>query len=153
MIEVKLSDDLMKEIEKGSITKAKEEPNSKKQENLGFNDINQNDIINKKSTDDIINENKQINNNNENVNVNDKQKININSSKINKAKTFETGKRKDRYGNMIIHGGKQKVTFIDRVSKNNFTEVVKVENYKEYNKMEEITESGNRGNICCCFLL
>ena len=83
----------------------------------------------------------------------DKQKLNINNSKINKAKTFETGKRKDRYGNMIIHGGKQKVTFIDRVSNNNFTEVVKVENYKEYNKMEEITGSGNRGNICCCFLL
>ena len=151
MIEVKISDDLMKEIEKGGITKQKEEPNSKKQENIGFNDINQNDIINKKSTDDIINDNKQNNNNNNNIN--DKQKLNINNSKINKAKTFETGKRKDRYGNMIIHGGKQKVTFIDRVSKNNFTEVVKVENYKEYNKMEEITGSGNRGNICCCFLL
>jgi hypothetical protein len=151
MIEVKISDDLMKEIEKGGITKQKEVPNSQKQENIGFNDINQNDIINKKSTDDIINDNKQNNNNNNNIN--DKQKLNINNSKINKAKTFETGKRKDRYGNMIIHGGKQKVTFIDRVSKNNFTEVVKVENYKEYNKMEEITGSGNRGNICCCFLL
>ena len=81
-----------------------------------------------------------------------KQKKNINNSKISKSKTFETGKRKDRYGNMIIHGGKQKVTFIDRVSNYNFTEVVKVENYKEYNKMEEPTESGNRGFICC-FLL
>ena len=151
MIEVKISDDLMKKIEKGSITKQKEEPNSKKQENIGFNNINENDIINKKSTDDIINENNQNNNNNKNMN--DKKNININSSKINKAKTFEAGKRKDRYGNMIIHGGKHKVTFIDRVSKNNFTEVVKVENYKEYNKMEEITESGNRGNLCCCFLL
>ena len=150
MIEVKLSDDLMKEIEKGSLSKIKDEPESKKQENLGFNNINSNDIINKKSTEDIINENKQNNNNNKNIN--DKQKKNINNSKINKAKTFETGKRKDRYGNMIIHGGKQKVTFIDRVSKNNFTEVVKVENYKEYNKMEEPTESGSRGNICCLLL-
>ena len=148
MIEIKLSDNLKKEIEKGIIP---EEPDSHKKDNLGFNDINQNDIINKKSTDDIINDNKQNNNNNNNIN--DKQKLNINNSKINKAKTFETGKRKDRYGNMIIHGGKQKVTFIDRVSKNNFTEVVKVENYKEYNKMEEQTESGSRGNICCCFLL
>ena len=149
MIEVKLSDDLMKVIEKGSTTKQKE-PDSKKQEIIGLNDISPNDIINKKSTEDIIKENKQNNNNNNNIN--DKQKKNINNSKISKSKTFETGKRKDRYGNMIIHGGKQKVTFIDRVSNYNFTEVVKVENYKEYNKMEEPTESGNRGFICC-FLL
>ena len=148
MIEVKLSDNLKKEIEKGSIP---EEPDSQKKDNLGFNDINQNDIINKKSTEDIKIENKQNNNNNKNIS--DKQKMNINSSKKNKAEVFETGKRKDRYGNIIIHGGKQKVTFIDRVSKNNFTEVVKVENYKEYNKMEEQTESSSRGNICCCFLL
>ena len=149
MIEIKLSDNLMKEIEKGSKTKQKEEPDTKKQENIGFNDISPNNIINKKSTDDIMNENKQ--NNINNINVNDIQRKNINNSKINKAKTFETGKRKDRYGNMIIHGGKQKVTFIDRVSKNNFTEVVKVENFKEYNKMEP-TDSNNRGNICCSLL-
>ena len=48
---------------------------------------------------------------------------------------------------MIIHGGKQKVSFIDRISKNNFTEVVKIENYKEYNKMEETSNS--KGNNCC----
>ena len=62
----------------------------------------------------------------------------------------EKGKRSDRFGNLIIHGGKQKVTFIDRVTKNNFTEVVKVENFKEYNKMEE--PSSNRGNGCCLLL-
>ena len=48
---------------------------------------------------------------------------------------------------MIIHGGKQKVTFIDRVSNNNFTEVVKVENFKKYNKMEQ--PSSNAGYNCC----
>ena len=47
MIEVKISDDLMKEIEKGSKTKQKEEQNSKKQENIGFNNINENDIKSK----------------------------------------------------------------------------------------------------------
>ena len=57
---------------------------------------------------------------------------------------------------MIIHGGKQKVTFIDRVSKKNLTEVVKIENFKEYNKMEEVNNK-NQGDNCsmnnCCSLL
>ena len=51
---------------------------------------------------------------------------------------------------MIIHGGKQKVTFIDKVSKSNFTDVVKIENFKQYNKMEE--PSNNQGNNCCIIL-
>ena len=58
--------------------------------------------------------------------------------------------RKDRFGNMIIHGGNHKVTFIDKVTKKNFTEVVKIENFKQYNKMEE--SSNNKGNNCCLLL-
>ena len=69
-----------------------------------------------------------------------------NIEKLNKIKTFNP-QRKDRFGNMIEHGGKQKVTFIDRVTKNNFTEVVKVENFKKYNKMEQ--PSSNPGYNCC----
>ena len=143
MIEIKLSDNLLKELNKESKTNQKENPPTSKQENISFKEINQNNNTQKK---DLTNKN-----NNPNSEKNrDKEKNAISNSKINKAKTFETRKRTDRFGNMIIHGGNHKVTFIDRVSKNNFTEVVKVENYKEYNKMEEI--ANNKGNGCCFIL-
>ena len=73
-----------------------------------------------------------------------------NRQKLNKVKTFSKENRKDRFGNMITHGGNQKVSFLDKISNNNLTEVIKVENLKEYNKMEDT--SNNRGN-CCCLLL
>ena len=139
MIEVKLSDNLLKELEKESKTDQKENPPTSKQENISFKDINQNNNIPKK---DLANKNNNTDR--------EKEKNVISNSILNKAKTFETRKRLDRFGNMIIHGGNHKVTFIDRVSKNNFTEVVKVENFKEYNKMEET--SNNRGNGCCFIL-
>ena len=70
--------------------------------------------------------------------------------KLKKVKTFNKDNRKDRFGNKIAHGGHQKVSFLDKISKNNLTEVIKVENLKEYNKIEE--PINNRGN-CCCLLL
>ena len=59
-------------------------------------------------------------------------------------------KRIDRFGNPIERNGKQKVTFIDRITKNNFIEVIKIESFKEYNKMEEV--SNNKRNNCCSIL-
>ena len=61
-------------------------------------------------------------------------------------------KRFDRYNNPITHGkgGKQIVTFIDKISKTNFINVVKVESYKKYNKMEEI--SYTQKNSCCILM-
>ena len=142
MIEIKLPDNLLKELGKESKTNQKENPPTSKQEKLSFNEVNQKNNTQKKDL---------AKNNNKNTDRDrDKEKNVISNSKINKAKTFETGKRTDRFGNMIIHGGNHKVTFIDRVSKNNFTEVVKVENFKEYNKMEDI--SNNKGNGCCFIL-
>ena len=142
MIEIKFSDNLLKELGKESKTNQKENPPTSKQEKLSFNEVNQKNNTQKKDL---------AKNNNKNTDRDrDKEKNVISNSKINKAKTFETGKRTDRFGNMIIHGGNHKVTFIDRVSKNNFTEVVKVENFKEYNKMEDI--SNNKGNGCCFIL-
>lgn len=142
MIEIKFSDNLLKELGKESKTNQKENPPTSKQENISYNEVNQKNNTQKKDL---------AKNNNKNTDRDrDKEKNVISNSKINKAKTFETGKRTDRFGNMIIHGGNHKVTFIDRVSKNNFTEVVKVENFKEYNKMEDI--SNNKGNGCCFIL-
>ena len=142
MIEIKFSDNLLKELGKESKTNQKENPPTSKQENISFNEVNQKNNTQKKdlAKNNIKNTDRDR----------DKEKNVISNSKINKAKTFETGKRTDRFGNMIIHGGNHKVTFIDRVSKNNFTEVVKVENFKEYNKMEDI--SNNKGNGCCFIL-
>ena len=65
-------------------------------------------------------------------------------------KNREADKRYDLFSNLIKHGGKQKISFIDRISKNNFVEVIKIDNYKEYNKMEEIKTNKENG---CCLLI
>ena len=148
MININLNENIIKELEKETKTKSKEDPLAKEEEKRGFNELDINKNSNNKPNQDITkNTNKnKLNNNNE---INKDKNKNI-SNNLNKMESGEKGKRSDRFGNLIIHGGKQKVTFIDRVTKNNFTEVVKVENFKEYNKMEE--PSSNRGNGCCLLL-
>ena len=59
-------------------------------------------------------------------------------------------KRFDIFGNLITHGGKQKISFIDKISKNNFIEVIKIESFKEFNKMEEVAPRDRNG---CCLLI
>ena len=114
---------------------------SKDINNIGFNNLNSNN--NKKKIT-----NKEITNN---LNKNDlEDKNNPTNNKNNKLNKNEKGIRHDRLGNEIFHGGKYKVTFIDKVTKKNFSEVIKVENYKEYNKMEE--PNSNRGNGCCLLI-
>ena len=56
-------------------------------------------------------------------------------------------KRLDRFGVPILKGGKQKVTFIDKITKTNFVEVIKIESFKEFNKMEEVSNTSK--NNCC----
>ncbi len=73
-------------------------------------------------------------------------KANINLSKSKNDKNIKS-KRVDKFNTPITKKGKQKVTFIDRITKNNFIEVIKVESFKEYNKMEEVTSSHK--NNCC----
>ena len=65
-------------------------------------------------------------------------------------KSREFDKRYDIFGNLITPGGKQKISFIDKVTKNNFVEVIKIENFKEYNKMEEVPHKS--GNGCCLII-
>ena len=69
---------------------------------------------------------------------------------FNKSKSGEMDKRLDNFGNIIAHGGKQKIAFLDKITKSNFVKVIKIENYKEYNKMEEHTPSNTNG---CCTLI
>ena len=83
---------------------------------------------------------------------NEKICLNTNIKKRNSKQNidyFFLPKRVDRFGTPISRGGKHKVTFIDRITKNSFVEVIKIESFKEYNKMEEVTN--NRKNYCCLF--
>ncbi len=85
-------------------------------------------------------------------NNNDKLYLNTNIKKNSKQNIdlYFLPKRVDRFGTPIAKGGKQKVTFIDRITKNNFTYVIKVESFKEFNKMEEV--SSTKKNNCCLIL-
>ena len=75
-----------------------------------------------------------------------------NSLNFTKAQTKsrEIDKRYDIYGNLIEHKGKQKISFIDCVSKNSLFEIIKVDNYKEYNKIEEVSPINRNG---CCLII
>jgi hypothetical protein len=153
MIEINLNKDELEIYEKHSSLKLNElsTPNNDQIINYNYNDLNYNNNIQNK------NDQKQTNTNKDNVNIRNTKSLKILdtikdknlqiNSKINKVKTFDKDKRIDRYGNTIIHGGKQKVSFIDKISKNNLFEVVKVENFKQFNKMEETSK--NIGNGCC----
>ena len=56
-------------------------------------------------------------------------------------------KRFDRNGNEICKKGKQKVTFLDKITNNRLVEFINVENFKKYNKLEEINIVEH--NKCC----
>ena len=60
-------------------------------------------------------------------------------------------KRLDRFGCPITKGGKQRVTFIDKITKTNFFEVIKIESFKDFNKMEEV-KSSHQTNTCCVII-
>ena len=145
---IKKNDDLnkIKELEKKISSKQIDESpikdNNKENKNkFKYKKLQSEEIISSKNIINSACKNDSNNNFFKNIEIN---------PKINKVKTYNIDQRKDRFGNMIIHGGKQKVTFIDKVSKSNFTDVVKIENFKQYNKMEE--PSNNQGNNCCIIL-
>ncbi len=147
MIDINNNNNKKEDIKKESTTKNNtlEKEDAKKEYNEQKFNINNNNK--KKPSDDPVN--LRVKSAISNKDIEKKPKCIQIESKISKVKTFNN-RRIDRFGNMIMHGGKQKVSFIDKVSKNNFTEVVKIENYKEYNKMEEPTN--NHGNGCCLLL-
>ena len=90
---------------------------------------------------------------NKEIDPNDKNKnklslkTNINKNTNKNIDLYFLPKRVDRFGEAITRGGKQKVTFIDRITNSNFVEVIKIESFKEYNKMEEV--SSHKTNNCC----
>ena len=127
--------------------------------NLGFNNLNS--ILKNVDKDRVVqyikiqkHETAKIDDNiikeiasNDNSKNERKMSLNINNKNNNNIDFYFLPKRVDRFGTPITHNGKQKVTFIDSITKNNFNEVIKVESFKEYNKMEEVTNT--RNNNCC----
>ena len=146
MIKINHNANDLNKPKKEPISKIKENSPFKEDEKIGNKELNINNQ-NKDNSISIGNKNSNTNKVSDKINANNIEEIN---PTLNKAKTLNSQRRNDRFGNEIFHGGKQKVTFIDKVSNNHFTDVVKVENYKEYNKMEETT--ANRGNNCCILL-
>ena len=116
--------------------KIKDEIKSKRESLLGFNNLN-NKAIKKEGliNYDIKNTSNSLKNSNSIIFSKDQ------------TKSREIDKRCDIYGNLITHGSKHKISFIDRISKNNIVEIIKIESYKEYNKMEEVAPRS--GNGCC----
>ena len=147
MIENNLDENHIKSLEKNATIKSKDLPQNGDGV-IKYNSLNtKNYNLNKQKEDSSKNKNNKLTNNNENTSKNNDQSSNI-IVNIKKSKTAKNSlKRVDKFGNPIMHGGKQKVTFLDRVSKNNIIEVIKVDNYKEYNKMEEPSSSNSNG--CC----
>jgi hypothetical protein len=65
-------------------------------------------------------------------------------------KIISTNQRIDKYGNPIKKGGRQRVTFIDKINSGNFTDVIPIESFKEFNKVDEFpTTDKNAFNSCC----
>ena len=60
-------------------------------------------------------------------------------------------KRLDIFGNEIRKNGKQKVTFIDKISKNNIATSINVKSFKQYNKTEIILND-NKQSYCCLLI-
>ena len=112
---IKNNDDLnkIKELEKKISSKQIDESpikdNNKENKNkFKYKKLQSEEIISSKNIINSACKNDSNNNFFKNIEIN---------PKINKVKTYNIDQRKDRFGNMIIHGGKQKVTFIDKVSK------------------------------------
>ena len=78
---------------------------------------------------------------------NKKKELSLNN--MNDIQKSNNSKRIDKNGNIICKKGKQKVTFIDKISNIKFVDIIKVESFKEYNKMEEITTNFPNHNGCC----
>jgi hypothetical protein len=82
--------------------------------------------------------------------INTEKDITYNNKNINENNNIKK-KRIDRNGNLICKNGKHKITFIDKITNKNFTDIINVESFKKYNKIEEVScVSDNHG---CCIII
>ena len=89
----------------------------------------------------------------ENFNMQEGEQDNQSFHKRITEKCISKNERIDKFGNPIIKKGKQRVTFIDKIKPVNFTDVIQIESFKDYNKTEEMpTNSRNSFNSCCILI-
>ena len=106
MIKINLNENDLNRLKKESTSKVNENSPSKEDEKKGIKELN---LINKQNEDNSINiglQNLKANTNK----VSDKNIINKKDVKstLNKAKTLNSERRCDRFGNKIFHGGSKK---------------------------------------------
>ena len=71
------------------------------------------------------------------------------SNNNNKTKTNSNNrKRKDKNGNIICRHGKQRISFIDKINNKNLVDIINIDSFKQYNKIEEVSYIVNN-NKCC----
>ena len=149
MIENNLDEKRIKSLEKEATIKSKD-LSQNGDGIIKYNRLNtKNNTLNKQKEDSLLNKNIKLSINNAKTMKNKDCNSNTLKDNAKNKNPKHSLKRVDKFGNPIVHGGKHKVTFLDRVSKNNIIEVIKVDNYKEYNKMEEPSSGSSNG---CCII-
>ena len=131
---------------KSSKSKEKKEEEKKNEDNKKIEEKEESKLEAKININSITN-----NNNSHNIyvinNYFEEKKNNLNINKNLPIGKWKDGKRYDRKGVEIKKGGKQKLTFVDKIGKGKLIETIPIESFKEYNLIEEVSE--DRKNSCC----
>ena len=107
---------------------------SNNKNNLNNNSVNINLVIN--NNNNTSNSKLNINNN---IVLIQNNNNNNNNNKSNK-------QRFDHFGNLIKTNGKQKISFIDKISNKRLQEVIDIESFKQYNILDIPIK---QRNTCC----
>ena len=75
-------------------------------------------------------------------------KIKNNNKQSQKKDSIKNEKKVNIYGNIMNIKIKKNVKFIDKITKNKLAEIINIESFKKYNKMEEVSDSNNHNNCC-----
>ena len=136
---------------KKNVSKSKQEKKEKEKKNEENNKIEKKEKKEESKLEAKININSITNNNNSHniyvINNYFEEKKNLNNNENFPVGKWKDGKRYDRKGIEIKKGGKQKITFIDKIGKGKLIDTIPIESFKEYNLIEEVSD--DRKNSCC----
>ena len=136
---------------KKNVSKSKQEKKEEERKNEENKKIEKKEKKEESKLEAKININSITNNNNSHniyvINNYFEEKKNLNNNENFPVGKWKDGKRYDRKGIEIKKGGKQKITFIDKIGKGKLIDTIPIESFKEYNLIEEVSE--DRKNSCC----
>jgi hypothetical protein len=136
---------------KKNVSKSKQEKKEEEKKNEENKKIDKKEKKEESKLEAKININSITNNNNSHniyvINNYFEEKKNLNNNENFPVGKWKDGKRYDRKGIEIKKGGKQKITFIDKIGKGKLIDTIPIESFKEYNLIEEVSE--DRKNSCC----